>query len=247
MITPTGLPVWSRNAAIGDYDGSLDKEDSSTEAVVPYAAQWYSELHAMRGSAYTTLPGTLVDAENLAIARMNGAVWSRLPEKVRANATPLRCDERLDYWVTVLGVPSKDGEQRWQLRDRCVAHYKASNGPTIQNIHDSLSALLGEAFVDATSSVGSDLATPPAITYWPGVNPGPATYSLGGGAWFSERNHLFVEVTIPPGKSTGDFLNMMNVQMFQLLDSLLPCWATFNWATSSGFLLDISSLDFDGL
>lgn len=247
ITTPTGYPAWSRRAAIGDYGGSLDKEDSVTEAEEPYAAQWYRELHAMRGSGFTQSPYTLVDAENIAIARMSAAVWSRMPEKVRANATPLRADEKLENWVLVLNVPTQADDQRWQIRERCVASYKSSQGPTAQGIVDSLSDLLGETFVDATWQTGADLATPPTITYWPGVNAGPATYSLGGGAWFSERSHLTVQVTPPASSGLSEFYNLMNVQMFQLLDTLLPCWATFNWADSDGFLLDISQLDFAGL
>jgi hypothetical protein len=248
---PTGQPVWSREAAIGDYDGSLTKEDNVTEATIPYAGQWYRELHAMRGSAYTQKPLTLVDAENIAIARMSAAVWSRTPEKIRANATPLRCDEKLEYWVAVLGLPNRLGEQRWQLRDRAAAHYKAVNGPTLQNVIASLDSLLGEALVDVTHQEGVDLATPPTQTFWPVINPGDASYSLGKGAWMSERCHVYVETAIPSGMSDGDFLHLMNVEMFTLLDSMLPVWATFGWAgtsgSGSGFFLDISRLDFDGL
>lgn len=249
--TPTGKPAWSREAAIGDYDGSLAKEASITEALIPYADQVYRELHAMRGSAYTTKPRTLVDAENIAIARMFGAVWYRTPEKVRANATPLRCDEKLEYWVEVLGIPERPNEQRWQLRDRAAAHYQAVNGPTMGNITSSLAALLGDAFVQATHQEGVDLDTPPTQTFWPGVNPGDSTYSLGRGAWMSERCHLAIETQIPAGMSDGNFLHLMNIDMFALLDTLLPAWATWGWAVSTngelGFFLDISRLDFDGL
>lgn len=248
---PTGQPAWTREAAIGDYDGSLNKEDNTTEATIPYAGQVYRELHAMRGSAYTQKPRTLVDAENLAIARMFGAVWYRTPEKYRANITPLRCDERLGYWVEVLGVPNRLDEQRWQLRDRAAAHYKAVSGPTMSNITAALADLLGEAFVDATHQEGVDLATPPTQTFWPVINPGDPALSLGRGAWASERCHLAIETIIPPGMSDGDFLHLVNVEMFTLLDSMLPAWATWGWAVNSGgglgFFLDISRLDFDGL
>lgn len=244
---PTGLPAWSREAAIGDYDGSLTKEDNLSEHPIPYAGQIYRELHAMRGSAYTQKPHTLVDAENIAIARMFAAVWYRTPEKVRANATPLRCDEKLEYWVEVLGIPNKPGDQRWQLRDRASAHYRAVNGPTMSNITESLAALLGDAFVSAAHEEGADLATPPTQTFWPDINPGDSSYSLGRGAWMSERCHLAVETIQPAGMSDGDFLHLMNVEMSALLDSMLPAWATFSWHTGSGFLLDISRLDFTGL
>jgi uncharacterized protein (DUF2237 family) len=250
-ITPTGKPVWSREAAIGDYDGAFTKEDNTTEATIPYAAQIWRELRAMRGSAYTTKPRTLVDAENVAIARMFGAVWYRLPEKVRANATPLRCDEKLEYWVEVLGIPKRPNEQRWQLRDRASAHFQAAAGPTMSNITSSLAALLGDAFVEATHQEGVDLATPPAQTFWPGINPGDPTYSLGRGAWMSERCHLAIETQIPAGMTDGEFLHLVNVEMFSLLDTLLPAWATWGWAVSTGgalgFYLDVSRLDFDGV
>jgi hypothetical protein len=250
-ITPTGSPVWSREGSIGDYDGALTKEDCTTEATVPYAGQVHRELRAMRGSAYTQDPHTLVDAENIAMARMFAAVWYRTPEKVRANATPRRCDEKLEYWVEVLGVPKKQGEQRWQLRDRASAHYQAANGPTMSNITSSLASLLGDAFIEVTHQEGVDLDTPPTQTFWPGVNPGDASYSLGRGAWMSERCHLAIEAQIPVGMSDGDFLHLMNVEMFALLDTLLPAWATWGWAVSTGgslgFFLDVSRLDFDGI
>jgi len=248
---PTGEPAWTRRAAIGDYDGALDKEDSTTEALIPYAGQWYRELHAMRGSAYTQKPHTLVDAENVAIARFMSGVFSRTPEKARANATPLRCDEKLEYWVEVMRLPYRTGEQRWQMRDRARAHYRAANGPTIQNVIDALDALLGDALVGVTHPEGVDLATPPTHTFWPIINPGAASFSLGKGAWLSERCTLAIETDIPVGMSDGDFLHLMNVEMFSLLDTMLPAWASFNWATTSGpgsgFFLDVSRLDFEGL
>jgi hypothetical protein len=248
---PTGKPAWSREGAIGDYDGALTKEDNTSEHPIPYAGQIYRELHAMRGSAFTKKPRTLVDAENISIARMFGAVWYRTPEKVRANGTPIRCDEKLEYWVEVLRIPNKPGDQRWQLRERAAAHYRAVSGPTMGNVTSSLAALLGEAFVDATHQEGVDLATPPTQTYWPVINPGDPALSLGRGAWASERCHLAVETVIPAGMSDGDFLHLMNVEMFALLDSLLPAWAGWGWAANTGgglgFFLDISRLDFDGL
>lgn len=247
-IVPTGLPAWSRQAAIGDYDGAPDKEDSVTEGIEPYAAGWYRELHAMRGSAYTKSPRTLVDAENIAIARMSAAVWSRTPEKARANQTPLRADEKLEYWLEVLAVQGPADEQRWQMRQRAVTHFRAAKGPTTANVLQALTDLLGDAFVAMHIQTGPDLATPPPITYWPGVNPGVPEYDLGGGAWFSERAQLEVEIIQPPSMSLGDFLLLTNVQLFDLLDKMLPAWAGFTWAISTGgFLLDTSLMDFDGL
>jgi hypothetical protein len=264
-IIPNGNPCWSREVAIGDYGGDLSKENSTEENPEPYAAQWYRELHEMRGSAYTTKPGTMVDAENVALARFFASVWSRNAEKLRANATPARADERLPYWATVLGVPHTPSDPRWLIRQRCAAHYAAAQAPTEDAVVTALQALLGEAYVgiyypsngvgtnttfndsfDDSFTVADYPATPPG-TYWPAETAGPSSYDLGGGAWISSRSHLAVKVVQPSAMSDADFLQMVDVQMFQLLDRMLPAHATFGWYTGDGFLVDISRVGFDGV
>src|SRR5690242_9431915 len=101
---PTGYPAWSRIAAIGDYGGSLDKRTSETEGENTYVVAVYRDIQNQRGSAYTKEAGTLVHCETLALARTMAVIFFRNPEKLRANATPARSDERLDYWATVLGI-----------------------------------------------------------------------------------------------------------------------------------------------
>jgi hypothetical protein len=246
-IEPLGLPLWSREAAIGDYDGATDKEDSLYEGEEPYAAMHLRSLHDMRGSAYTTERSTLVDAENVALARHFAAVWSRNPEKLRANAIPARADERLPYWAKALAIPSRPSDPRWRIRQLCASHFSAASTPTIGNVKAAVAALLGDAFVDVRVTLGPDLATPPSNTYWPGINPGPASYDMGGGTWTAKRSHVFVEVRQPVGMPDSDFRELMDVQLFQLLDRWLPAHATFNWATSDGFRLGVSRLGFDGL
>lgn len=245
--TPTGFPAWSRVAEIGDYGGSLDKRASSTEGDTPYAYQVYRELQAGRGSAYSKETGTLVHLENLAIARAVSEVYFRKPERIRANGTPASSDERLDYWIEVLGVPQRAGDQKWQLRSRCAAHYAVALGPSYQNVYDACQTLLGDNFVGLTLTVGSDMANPPDVTYWPGVNDGPSGYSLGRGAWMSTRCHLFVEVQQTPGTTARDYIDLLDVQLFQMLDRVLPAWATFSYYFSDGFQLNQDLLNFDTL
>lgn len=244
---PSGFPAWSREGAIGDYGGSTDKAASRTEGSIPYAFSVYQSLQGQRGSAYTQATGTLVHCENLALARTLSCVWYRVPEKLRANATPAGSDERLEYWADVLGVPFGPRDQRWQIRQRCAAHYEATKGPTIANVTDAVDSLLADAFVSVDTTIGTDLANPPAITNWPGINPGPSSYSLGGGAWLSSRCHMSIHVTQPAGMSDNAFLDLVNVQLFQLGDRILPAWVTFTWSENDGFFLDISRLDYDGL
>lgn len=248
-----GDTVLATDAAIGDYGGATDKKDSDTEGARPYAWTWYREMQASRGSAYTTKTGTLVHAENLALARNRMAV-SRAAEKLVANAIPSTADERLDYWRDVLDLHVRPGEPEWQTRQNAAGRFRASNGPTRTNIDDACSSLLGPAFVQTWHQTGVNIGTAPPITLWKGGTVGPVSYDLSGaganGTWLSERAHLTVEVQIPAGLSTDEFLYLCNVQLYEMLDRLMPAWATFDWAMgplSAGFLLDLSSMDFNGL
>lgn len=238
---------WLRLPQIGSYGGDPNKEDSKTEAVIPYAAVIYTDLQGMRGSAYTTRAGTLVHAENLALARFWGYFAYRLPEKVRANAVPSRSDEGLSYWVTVLGVTAQPTDEKWLLRQRASVAYQVSTGPIYDTVQSTLQGLLGDNFVAMYIQDSSPLSTPPSPTCWPGVNPGTPTYDIGGGPWYSRRSHLVVQVRTLPAQTTDAFLRLLNVDMFTQLDRLLPAWMTFSWTTGTSFLLDISRLDFDGL
>jgi hypothetical protein len=239
--------TWLPAPSIGSYGGDPNKENSSTEGETPYAAAVYRDLQSMRGSAYTTKPATFVHAENLALARLWGYTAYRLPEKMRASAVPARSDERLPYWVNVLGIAVRPGEEQWQIRQRCAAAYKATLGPIISNVQQVLRDLLGpEVYVDANVPDYPSLVTDPPQTYWPGGDPGFPEIDLGGGTWTSRRSQLIVKVNWPPSMTYGEFVNLLDVQMYQVLDDLLPAWMTWTWYRDGGFLLDESSLDIDG-
>lgn len=236
----------STDARIDHYDGSTDKHDSATEGQEPYAWLWYREFQNMRGSAYSReLYGT-VHAENLVIARQFAAV-SRAAEKFEANQLPGTADERLESWQKILGVPTIYGDTRWDVRRECEAHYRVTLGNTQQSVDDAVQELLGDTFVSVTRTIGSDLDTPPSVTEWPGVNPGSSDYDMGGGAWKSVRAHYSVTVQQPVDLNDGSFHRLVRIKLYRLLDRVLPCWATFDWNTSDGFVVDESEFDFDGV
>jgi hypothetical protein len=246
-VTLVVYGTWGdKDRQIGDYDGATDKEDSKTEGSDTYAHLWLQELRNMRGSAYSQDPTSLVDAENLCIARRMAGV-SRAAEKLETNSLPGTSDEKLESWATLLDIPFRADDQRWQVRQKCEAKLRAVPDATASTVDDSVRELLGSSLIQINRSYGTALSSPPTLTYWPGVNPGVSTYSLGGGAWFSERCHYWVEVEAPSASELIDFNRLMNVDYYQLGDIRLPAWATFAWATSDGFLLDISQLDFNGL
>ncbi len=247
-ITIVVYGTFGPDRQIGDYGGDLNKSDNTTECFVPYAAQWYQEMQESRGSAYTKLPYTIVDCENIAIARVMSAVFSRTPEKYSANATPSGATERLNYWVKVLGVPNKPNEPDWLLRQRCVAHYKAAVSNSLPNIDNAIRDLLGQAYVGLETYYGADLESPPSPTFWPGGSGDGGTFSIGGYTWLSRRAHLRVNVTKPPGLTDSEFLNLMDVQLFQLMDRMIPAKCTWNWSVGSdGFIIDLDKIGIDAV
>lgn len=248
-----GAPSWSRQRSIGHYGAARDKMNSATEGRTPYAWAFYRELRAGRGSAYRTVyegaTKGLVHAENAAISRSEAARW-RASDKIANNALPATADETLERWLETLAVNSYPGDTRQDIRQRCSAKFHSALGPTMRVVDDAVAQLLGDVFVRSWRCDGVNLTAPPTPTFWPGVNPGPAAYSLGNGAWLSARAFYVVEVQQPVGMSSLQFLKLLNVHLFQLLDQTLPVWATFNWAiglSQNGFLLDISELDFSGM
>lgn len=239
---------WGHDRRIGEYGGSLDKTDNTTESVMPYSAQVYLAMKAARGSAYTDKDYSLVGCENLAISRFMSAVFYRTPEKFSANATPARATEKLDYWVEVLGVPRKSTDQDWELRERCAVHFEAALGPTLSNVTEAVRGLLGDAYVDLYTYYTDDFDTPPIPTFWNAGDDDGGAYSLGGHTWLSRRAHIRIETIEPPGMTRAEFLNLMNVQLFQLLDPMLPSWCTYNWSVGSdGFKIGIDKIGIDSI
>ena len=248
--TPNGAPAWARTASIADYAGTLDKENSTTEIPIPYAAIFYRELrYSLMGTAYSQEPDTIIHARNVATARFFAGI-ARMADRLRNNRLPSKADNLLNYWVEVQNIAVRATDSRADIRARCSAQYKALPGPTRQVFDDACAELLGDLFVRVWRIKGDDLANPPANTFWPGVNPGPAEYDLGGGAWFSERCHLVIEVVSPnEGKNLQDYFELVNAQLFRLGNRMLPIYVTFDWGVNveDGFILDVDQLDFGSL
>ncbi len=239
---------WNRARRIGHYDGATDKKNATRETT-PYAWLWYNEYTSAMGSAFTDARTGLVHSMKLALSRMECAV-QRGAERMNTNSHPDTCDDLLGEWVSILKVRIRGDETRHEIRQRCAAKYKAVLGNDRTKVDDVVSALLGRFFLSNVRTTGASLSVPPPLTSWPGINPGTTAYNLGGGAWYSERSHLTVSVAGPTDINDAGFAELMNVELYNELDRDLPAWMTFNWAvnaSTTGFLLDVSKLDFTGM
>lgn len=233
--------------AVEEYGGDLDKENCETERT-PYAVQFYHQLQEARGSAYSKELSGLVHVENLALAR-HYAGAQRLTEKLGCEMNPGTADTRLGAWSDILNVSHRLNDSKSAMRARCVSKYQAIQGNQPPTVDSAISALLGDWYVQSWLNWGDTLSSPPALTYWPTANPGPPQWDLGGGCWMSERANWVVEVKQPTDAELGDFLALMNGDLFQLLDQMLPAHWTFSWCTNAddGFILDSDRLDEAGM
>jgi hypothetical protein len=202
----------------------------------------------MRGSAFSIEDLSFVHAENMAIARSEAA-RTRAAEKLVTNSLPGTSDEKLGSWAEAQGVQILATDTRHDVRQRCAAKYEVATGNAKPDVDAAIETLLGAAFVKSWRQEGTDLANPPLITWWPGVNPGAVEFDLGGGAWLSERAHLVIEVDQPDDMTDQEFLELLNLHLFKLINPLLPAWMTADWALFplDGFHLDVDDLDYHGL
>jgi len=247
-ITVYGSPL--ETATIGDYGGSLDKQNCEAERI-PYADGWLRFFESSRGDAFSTKRDGLVHVENLALAR-HYAWQTRLAEQYSSNQNPATAGAMLDEWVTVLSLDPRSSDE--QKRSEGKARLQLRKGNSSVVIDEMISTLIGDRLVKVWRTPGT-LTSPPDWTYGPAWDTGPSTWNLGGGVWSSTRAKLTVEVTEPSEADRADFLESM-AQLTRMLDDALPAYMTSNWATgltdsddpdgSQGFRLDYDSMDYVG-
>ena len=233
---------------IDDYGGDPDKIDTEDETT-PYAWSWYLEFEDMLGSAFTKNRTGLVHCQKLALARLYGAGIQRAIERFTNNCVPATSSDLLPTWAQCFGVQTGPSTPDWEVRRDCSVRMKLLTGCTPDAIDAAVGELFGDYLVAVHRNNTNDLDDPPENTFWPNGDPGDSSYSLCGYQWSSGRCHVWVEVSWPPGLSTTQFLQLMDVKYFRLMDMALPAHATFAWDldSSTGFLIGISQLGFDAL
>lgn len=227
---------------ISHYGGALDKEDCQTE-VVPYAWSCYRALQDARGSAYTRERGTIVHAENLCMARLHAGRW-RDAERMSCESNPATASQHAEDWRKVLGVRLRPGDTAETIRTRNAAKMKAAVGPVGSAVDDAIASLLGTVYVRTWRNYDTETIADASGTFWPTVNPGADTRDLGGGPWYSDRQHLFVELQRSASVGDLEFYGKVD-ELNELLDRMLPATCTFDWGTGAddGFTLDEDLLD----
>jgi hypothetical protein len=193
-------------------------------------ARIFDSVRASRGTAYSTDPNSLVDAENEAIARVLFVAW-RQNRRFRNNFDPLRCTDSLPRWERIFALVPEPGASLAQRRAGVASAWaRFGMRATRQTLVDVLTKALGPAFV-SLSTVDPSLA----ITYW------PAGTTVAGADWTSNVARLNIRVAVPSGYSLGQFLALI-ARIGPAIDPLIPAWMDWQWfvvsAQGAGFYLN---------
>ncbi len=207
-------------------------------------SKWLDVVKADLGDAFTQDTVSIIGAESVAIARLlTLAQWQA--EKLQNNSLPGTSHDLLLDWAERLGVPFRPSDSIASIRSACEAKYLASAGASQTNIKDSLTKLLAQSLIDVTYFYWRSLVAPADSedqTYWP-KNPRnylAGDFGLGDGVWTSTRAHIVIAVQQASGQSFNDLMYLVNVQMYNLLDTMLPAWSSFDFTLNEylGFWLN---------
>lgn len=246
-VTVEVLGMFGAPSAHTDYGGDVDKRDCGTETT-PYAATWYGEYTAMLGSAFSQETSGYIHAVKLALARL-AAAESRDAERFSCNAMPTLSDNMSRAWCETIKIPYVDSMSGAMRRKLLATRIAAASGPSQDSVDAAVASMLGTNLVEVHRYLSNDLDDPPVVTRWPFGLPGSPALNIGGGAWISQRAHVFVEVEHPNIVDSSSYRELLDVHLSRLLDTILPAHATFDWGATieGGFIIGESLLGVNAL
>lgn len=179
---------------------------------------------ADRGDALdATNSDTVVYVESLAIARVIAAAWST-NERLSRLWTPMRTSmDVITRWEKILALTPTVSDTNLARRTRVQEVLERFGQPSVHaQIVEALAEKLGDAFV-AVEYIGIDnavIAVPDGTYPWGSV--------AAGTPWSSTVAHILVRLQKPAGRTENDFYQEAS-RVVDLLDPLIPSWATFDW------------------
>lgn len=201
----------------------------------------HQALNEHHGRVLDVSEGSVADCENYAEALLYHGAW-RGNERIAGQNQPAKMLENLPIWEAATGLRPSSQDLPVERRAVLAAKMRGYAGNAPPDISDVCEALMGANFVQV-----SYVPTGEALTYIPGIFPGPPDCP-----WFSREAIALVEIT-KAGLDQDAFDRKVG-HLRRELDSLLSMWMAFevyvhdtNDADETGFVLDYSLLDEAGL
>lgn len=159
-------------------------------------------------------------AETYAAALGVATIWT-VNARTRNQMIPERMLDGLTTWEEACRLRPAPTDTVQARRRAVAAKLRGLAGNTLGDIYDACSTLLGAAF----DSIVTDPEAS-AITYWPGINPGPPGYE-----WSSTRARIAVRMR--KDLLTDAEFKARRAQLVPMLDALIPDWMTFTVGVGS--------------
>lgn len=186
----------------------------------PVARIYHEALRSALPSAIQSVPGSFADCETLTTARVLEAAW-KAQQRYEANLSPSTAFALLGNWAQRFRIQVRESDSVEYIQALCAWKHKVNlHGPNQSSIWDACKLVLGKHFVDVQFRRGTDLATPPADTFWP--------ESPGSEPWTSSRSLITIQATRRE-LTSDEFAFLMNVRLGEILDALAPGYGSWNW------------------
>lgn len=185
---------------------------------------------------------TFAEIEAHAEATVLSGLWIA-GERLRNQAVPATMIEALPDWEAITKLRPAAGDSDDDRRAELAGKIRGLFNNAEPDISEACAEVMGINFVQCWYLEDAD-----AMTYWPGMAPGPSIMP-----WASGRAYLLVECTRGT-LSSVEYLRKVG-RLSRLLDDMLPVWMTFSIyrhdtdpvTSDAGFLLGTSILGEVGL
>jgi hypothetical protein len=162
-------------------------------------------------------------AETTGEAALIALIW-KCNKRISNQGVPTRMLENLAVWEEATNLRPKNSDTMVERRARLAAKMRAEINNAVVDIESVASKALG---INYESVIQVDQVD--AISYWPGVNPGPPGYE-----WCSNYAHVAIKMN-KLGLTETQFLDKRDY-LHRLLHSFLPSWMTFEIGTGDSFV-----------
>lgn len=185
-------------------------------------------------------PNQIAWIEARAEARVIACGWAA-NQRLRNQMQPLKMCETLATWETATRLRPAASDTLVARRAATASKLRGLSGNTMVDIRDAVRATAGQAYIGIQLTDNSN-----AITFWPGVNPGPPGYT-----WSSNVRRLRVQLT-PQGVSDEQFQSIV-AKVNALLGDMMPSDMSSGWFVAdtvgavSGFFVGVSKIGVTGL
>lgn len=176
--------------------------------------------------AYDASEGTENYAECFAYATVLANVWA-VNERIGNQMIPARMLDNLTIWEEVLKLRPSSKDYDNERRNRVAARLRGIASNATVDIAEAARSIFGDEFEDLVFVAPAD-----AITYWPGLNPGPPGFE-----WSSNKCIVGVRVIV------GAEFQSRRAALADLLQAMLPAWMSFVIGVGAGFICDVGICD----